>query len=264
MDSKIKYIDIGNTHTKILEGDLINLYPTADISNGLLSLEKLFMDNLSSGVSCDTNFVVSGVVPSLLKKIEQYLKDLKLKYISISRDSDFSFDHKLKGVGVDRLLAVEGALSFLEPPFVVIDAGTAITVDFVDRQDTGVILKGGLIIPGFKILADSLTKNTSQLPEINISYPQGLIAEDTVGAINNGVGLSLSYGIQGVISSYKKNIKLQKIKIVLTGGMSPFLSRLMNSDKYCLEDLDIIEVKDLIFIAMKKMAGHLKKYKKEV
>lgn len=262
MYNKIKYIDVGNTHTKILDADILKVYPTKDLSSGVLSLQAIFKENLSSEVSFDTNFVISGVVPSLLKKIKQHLDHLKLKYMCISKDSCFSFDHKLKGVGVDRLLAVEGALSFLDIPFVVIDAGTAITVDFIDWQDKGPILKGGIIIPGFKILADSLTRNTSQLPEIKISPPQGFTAEDTIAAINNGVCLSLSYGIQGIISSYKKINKLKNIKVVITGGMGPFLSELVKNYKYNLEDLDILEVKDLIFIAMKNMTVSFKEVQK--
>ena len=59
-----------------------------------------------------------SVVPPLLKKIMDKTPP-DIKYNIIDHTSSFSFGHTMEGVGIDRLIAVEGALSLYKPPFVI-------------------------------------------------------------------------------------------------------------------------------------------------
>jgi type III pantothenate kinase len=73
-------------------------------------------------------------------------------------------DHTLddvQTVGHDRLLDALGAYSRAQSACVVIDAGTAITVDFVDGEGT---FHGGAIAPGVKMMFEALHEKTSALP----------------------------------------------------------------------------------------------------
>jgi type III pantothenate kinase len=256
MNNKIKYIDIGNTNTKILASNIINIYSTLEIANGLISLEEVFKEEKST-------YFMSSVVPSVSKKIEEYLKKKGINIFNISGENSFSFKHELKGVGVDRLLSVEGALDISKPPFFVIDAGTAITVDFVDLLDGVPVFKGGVIIPGFRILLDSLNKKTSQLPAVEVFIPNNFIGEDTTSAINNGVCLNISYGIQGLISAYKQKNDINDIKVIITGGSGKFLYDLLTNkdlsivDSKLLDGVSFIQEKNLVFNAMKKIGRNL-------
>jgi type III pantothenate kinase len=66
-------------------------------------------------------------------------------------------------VGPDRLLDALGAFSRAAQACVVIDAGTAITVDFVDGDGT---FHGGAIAPGLRMMLDAMHEKTAALPQI--------------------------------------------------------------------------------------------------
>ena len=242
MKKLIKYIDIGNTHTKILEDDLVTILSTQDVLSKKLPLSFNDFNNL---------FVISSVVPAALNSMEEFLCS-KGDYIVIDKKAEFSFKHDLKGVGVDRLLAVEGALSKFKSEMIVIDAGTAITIDFVGRSNDSFEFKGGFIVPGFNTTLRSLSQNTSQLPEFDLFIPEEGISRDTVSAINSGICLSISYGIQGLIKSCGKKHMGAK-RLVITGGMGIFLYELIRKYPGYLEDYEIILENDLIFLGMKNI-----------
>ena len=63
-------------------------------------------------------------------------------------------------LGVDRWAALIGARSFSSDPCVVVNAGTAMTVDALDAQGEFI---GGIIIPGFDLMHESLAANTARL-----------------------------------------------------------------------------------------------------
>ncbi|MEL7484588.1 MAG: type III pantothenate kinase [Planctomycetota bacterium] len=69
-------------------------------------------------------------------------------------------------VGQDRLLAALGAFATVQQACIVVDAGTALTVDFIDG--TGVF-HGGAIIPGGQMMLDALHANTGALPELALA-----------------------------------------------------------------------------------------------
>src|SRR5699024_575466 len=75
-------------------------------------------------------------------------------------------------VGEDRLLNAAASYDVLKQACVVIDAGTAITVDFVDGQGT---FHGGAIAPGAQSMLNTLADKTSQLPEVELKAPREYI-----------------------------------------------------------------------------------------
>ncbi|MFN0134205.1 MAG: type III pantothenate kinase [Phycisphaerales bacterium] len=73
-------------------------------------------------------------------------------------------------VGQDRLLDAIGAYARAKQACIVIDAGTAITVDFVDGQG---VFQGGVIAPGLAMMLQSLHEGTAALPSLPLEAPQG-------------------------------------------------------------------------------------------
>src|SRR5262249_43314398 len=87
--------------------------------------------------------------------------------IRIGRDLPIPMEHSLEHpvtVGQDRLLDALGAFSRSEQACIVVDAGTAVTVDFVDG--TGVF-HGGAIAPGLKMMLGALHEHTAALPAVD-------------------------------------------------------------------------------------------------
>jgi type III pantothenate kinase len=91
-------------------------------------------------------------------------------------------------VGTDRLLAAMAAAKFKAPgcPAIVIDAGSAITVDLVSAQGA---FEGGAILPGFEMMATALAQQTDQLPLIgnNTADPPAVVGKSTEAAIRSGL-----------------------------------------------------------------------------
>ena len=120
-------------------------------------------------------------------------------------------------LGTDRIAAAVGAVEMYgaDKQMVIIDAGTAITIDFVSN---GVFL-GGNISPGVDMRFEALSEKTALLP---LCSPMGLESEEllvgktTTDAIKFGVMQSVFYEVKGYIEAFCK--KNSKNLIIFIGG----------------------------------------------
>jgi len=128
-------------------------------------------------------------------------------------------------LGKDRIAAVVGAC-YRQPDsnILVIDAGTAITYEVVEKPD---VYKGGNISPGLATRFKALHEFTKRLPLINEKDDVPLIGTSTESAILAGVVNGIVYEMDGYIDMLKK--EYGKIHVFLTGGhTSYFEKRLKN------------------------------------
>jgi len=116
--------------------------------------------------------------------------------------------------GVDRVLNVAAAYEQMGDACVVVDAGTAITVDVCN--DAGEFL-GGAIAPGVALQLDALHDKTAGLPRTQFEVPKGSIGETTRDAILQGV----YHGIRGLVKELAEAYATelgQWPEIIATGG----------------------------------------------
>ena len=136
-------------------------------------------------------------------------------------------------LGVDRWLAALGGYHLANRQGVcVIDAGTALTVDLVDRDGTH---HGGLIAPGIELMVNSLTKGTEQLALENISVPD-IFATNTEAAISLGCA---DY-VAGMIERVGQRIKRQSMSIdtwYITGGQGELVASLCDQQMLHVPEL---------------------------
>ena len=134
-------------------------------------------------------------------------------------------------LGIDRILSAYGALCQHDAPLVVVDAGSAVTVDWVNSDGE---FCGGAILPGMRMQADSLARGTDALPEIDWQEWQYLpsAAGNTVDAIRLGVITNLTAAIDRLATIYASSRGVDEgqesnVRLVLTGGdaaaISPFV-----------------------------------------
>jgi type III pantothenate kinase len=100
--------------------------------------------------------------------------------------------------GVDRVLNMAAAYEQMQKACVVVDAGTAITVDCCNDQ--GEFL-GGAIAPGVSMMSDALHGRTARLPRVELQAPSGPIGQNTEQAIRHG----LYHGIRGMVKELTEN-----------------------------------------------------------
>ncbi|MFT5423514.1 MAG: type III pantothenate kinase [Phycisphaerales bacterium] len=125
-------------------------------------------------------------------------------------------DEGAKTVGQDRLLNALGAFGRTGQATVVVDAGTAVTVDFVDGQGT---FCGGAIAPGLNMMLDSLDDHAENLPRVTFEAPP----EDQPFGVNTpaAICLGVSGMIQGLVRALTERYALSYggyPQIVATGG----------------------------------------------
>ena len=203
-------IDIGNTRIKWQQRDDKDILLTDSI------LVEEFMDiDFSSNKSID-KVIVSNVNHSIvLDKLKEILSKFKCPIIetkSISNEyliNDYE-DHKT--LGIDRWLTALGAWKLYQRPLLVINAGTAITIDLVELdKESKPHFKGGMILPGVAISLAVLNNSTNLIDtEIGKSHYPSLNTKD---AVTTGIITS----IQGAVNLVCRKLP-SSLPILLTGG----------------------------------------------
>ncbi|MEQ1830389.1 MAG: type III pantothenate kinase [Pirellula sp.] len=126
--------------------------------------------------------------------------------------------------GIDRLLAAWGSKQYLSGksvacPIIVVQAGTAVTVDWIDEQGA---YCGGAIMPGLGLSLQLLAAGTDQLPWLGnhlVDTLPELPGKNTVHAISAGVNAALVGGTKHLIDRYRQSSQLgEKTPVVVTGG----------------------------------------------
>lgn len=117
------------------------------------------------------------------------------QWIGIGRDIELPITVRTRipqRTGVDRVLNVAAAYEQLGKSCCVVDAGSAVTIDFCD--DTGAFL-GGVIAPGAAAQLRALHEAAPHLPEPKLFKPAGAFGDDSESAVNAGI----YYGIRGLV-----------------------------------------------------------------
>lgn len=125
-------------------------------------------------------------------------------------------------LGTDRIAAAAGAWS-LHPGrnLFVVDAGTAVTYDFVNADGTFV---GGNIAPGMSMRLEALHRFTARLPRLEVPHeirPTHIFGTDTREAMILGA----VYGIVGAISYYRSRLPEDTLTVI-TGGWAGTIAEL--------------------------------------
>lgn len=145
-----------------------------------------------------------------------------------------------ESVGQDRLFDAAGAAERYPLPAVVVDAGTAVTVN---RVDPGPTFRGGAIAPGLELAFEVLHRRTSQLPRVATGAAGAAVpalGTDTAAAIRSGV----VRGVAGAIDRLCRDLAAscpggRAACFVLTGGAARTLLPFLETDFVLDPDLQL-------------------------
>jgi len=132
-------------------------------------------------------------------------------------------------LGVDRWLALLAARRHYMSPVLVVDCGTAITVDVLDESGRHL---GGMICPGLTLMKKALHAGTEALGYEDSAFVGGL-AHDTAAAIHSGVLTAATGLIEHVFSAQPEPCRL-----LLTGGDAALIAGRLGCD--CRVDADLV------------------------
>ncbi len=212
-------IDCGNLYVKVgffEEGKLKNILklPSNDIQNFRIpsELKKLKIEVIA----------VASVSPSVSKKIEKifssFFKKEIFKITPVNCNLHLDIKNK-KSVGVDRVLNCKAAFSIYKRPCIVIDIGTAITIDVVDKKGN---FTGGVILPGPELWIKSL-ETTSLINSPSLLKKNILVGKNTDECITSGINNGISGAIENIVEKLKKFYK--NSVVILTGGWCDYYSK---------------------------------------
>ena len=222
----ILLLDIGNTHTHLgIAGahrvtKQANVPTQAWFNGGIKDLLLKFAgrDTVEGVALCS---VVPRATPLALKAAWQFWKVAALELTAKTvRGVGINYPRPAT-IGPDRLANAVAARQRFGAPVVVVDFGTAVTFDVVNRTGKYV---GGIIAPGLAAMTDYLHEKTALLPRIAIRDVSSAIGKSTehamlVGAVHGYRGL-----IRGLLAELKGELKSRRLPVVATGGYARLIA----------------------------------------
>ena len=228
--SDVILMDVGNTSIHIghvINNKIINNFKIKSeekvIGKNLLALiNERFNLNL---IKNKGNLVISSVVPA----ITDSLINLSVKYLNknpfvvnstVKKSIEIKTDNPDE-VGSDIICA--SVMSKNTDDVLIIDLGTAIKYIYTKHN----ILYGVIIAPGIAMSMKSLNNNTALLPKIEISIPSNVLGKNTIECIQSGLTYGIASQLEGLISRIENQLK-KSLKVILTGGDSKLISKILN------------------------------------
>ena len=215
-------IDCGNSRTKL-----------AIFNDGKLITNTVFDDlNVNRlqefvGSKNEIENAIYAIDSGLDSEVEEFLNK-NFKIIRFSAETPIPIANNYEStrtLGIDRLATAVGAKAgFPNNHLLIIDAGTAITYDFVDKNEG---FMGGSISPGLKMRFKALNTFTQNLPLVEKQNKSELTGNTTESAIISGVQNGIVIEMDGVIDRYRS--KYEDLQIIVTGGDLNFFNNKLKS-----------------------------------
>jgi len=220
-EARVLTVNVGNTHTRAVVWSGFRAVGTIT----WLTEKSAPLTLLKRHAKKDGTIVLAGVVPAKKNKLAGRLASFADVYI-FRKDFAALITIKPKpsaNVGDDRIAAALGAAQLSgDGPWVVVDAGTAVTVNAVEQDENGhPLFSGGLIFPGAAMSLAAMHKRTAQLPKLTpLKGPKKtsvFIGKSTGEAMLNGVHYAVIGGVCECIRGQLEELGTAA-RIVLTGG----------------------------------------------
>lgn len=213
-------VDVGNTNVKycLADGDSF-------VELSFEQAEKVLLEVEAVAVAAVAENKQANYLLSTASK-----QRIKIMYAEVSERS-FGIEcgyPKFNNLGIDRWLAVLAAeQSYPNEDIVVVDAGTAMTIDFLTSDKKHL---GGWIVPGLDLMKSSIIERAPKVfGEEQVLQEQ--FGTDTPSAVFNGCLFTCIGSIQLAASFLTEQTK-RPVKLLLTGGNSDQLSKSIKQQNY--------------------------------
>ncbi len=239
-------VDVGNTQT------VLGLFTGSDLNghwrvatdvtltadelrvkiSGLLALDDLGWDDIE-------RLVLSSVVPALTGHYEEMA--FRATGISpmvvgpgLKTGMPIRYDNPHE-VGADRIVNGVAALEAYGGPVIVVDFGTATTLDVIDAS--GAYL-GGAIAPGVETSAEALFSRAARLAKVDLEPPSKVIGTNTRESVQAGLMLGGAAMVDGLVRRAWAEIGVE-CSVVATGGLAERMAPLCETIEYVEPDLTL-------------------------
>lgn len=233
-------IDIGNTRTKVAlfnQGEFMISFPVTSFSPE--NLELLFGEYPN---------IDRAIVSSVKESNESFLSALK-RLVPFVVDLDYNTPLPIENcydtpetLGKDRIAAAVGANKlYPNQNVLVIDAGTAITYDFINMKNQ---YQGGFISPGLHMRFRALNHFTDKLPLLKPEMPGDFDGKNTSNSITGGIQYGLEGEIKRIIQYF--NGLYGNLILILTGGDTKYFEKLLKNYKFVIKEITLLGLNTIL------------------
>ena len=231
-------IDVGNTNMVVgaMEGNEVlfrwRISTAARTTDEMGMLMVQMLEHRKITPNQIIGVCISCVVPSLLytvmKASRQYLHQ---EALVVGKGAKTGMKIRMdnpREVGADRIVNAVAAYEKHRSPVVVIDFGTATTLDCVTASGEYI---GGAIAPGFRISAEALFQRTAKLPKVELEKTSSVIGSNTISAMQSG----LYWGYVGLVDELARRSKIElqnrngskkeTVRCIATGGLAQLVGQ---------------------------------------
>lgn len=226
-------LDIGNSRTKFGLFASNNLVYMEDID----SLDRDVVTDIFERFPNIKKGIVSTVSTSYTE-IESFIRETNksVALIEMNHRLETGIENKYETantLGMDRLAGIVGGRALFEDEnILVIDAGSCITYDYIDKKGR---YYGGAISPGITMKFRALNNFTGNLPLVSNISKTSILGKNTVESISSGVINGSLFEVEGYIDYYRSQVS--GLKVIITGGDSEFLYRNIEKETYIEKNL---------------------------
>ena len=232
-------IDIGNTRTKwALADDSGKLSPTEICLNANILKANFPVDQAEFAVIAN----VAG--DALAQQIAPLLQPLELHFIAASAQACGVKNNYQNTLGADRWAALVAAWHHTKHATVVVNAGTAITIDCIGKDGT---FLGGTIMPGLRLMHESLSKNTALLSVDEAGIRD--IGADFPANTQEGIHTGCLNAVAGAIHLMQKRLEKHSgwlPKLIISGGDAANIAKALNTPILNISAKQVIIIENLV------------------
>ena len=235
-------IDQGNSRTKVAlmtdDGKIIKDFIYRQFSSA--EVERLFeLYDITDSIVSSVVDIEAAVVNTLHRLSQHFVLFDHMTPVPV-----FNRYESPRTLGLDRLAAAVGAKCLCpDENLLIIDAGSAITYDFVTAEGEYI---GGNIAPGIKMRLTVLHRMTKKLPLVEVEENEllPLFGKNTRDAIAAGVIRGVAYEVKGYMRTLKE--KMPHFQTFLTGGHAPFVLKNVRMEMRYEKNLVLIGLNEIL------------------
>ncbi len=217
------YLDVGNSsikgaYKKGANWEAIHAqrnYTASELIQWIDSHPESFSHIVLASVRADVREAIRKQL-SHVKLIELDVKDIPRDLLNYETPET---------LGIDRFLACYGATSQTSNSVVVIDAGTALTIDFMDQDD---VYHGGVIAPGLAAFGEILPQKAPALPNVEMDIPKIWPGKSTVDSLKWGQSGFYKMAVESILKKYES--EFGHFELFITGGNGSFIESLLEDE----------------------------------
>lgn len=226
-------IDVGNTNmvfTVFREEEVIGSFRLMTDADRTSDEIGLYACEYFQRFGLQTNEVEDVVIASVVPQIMYTLTSAIIKYFEktpliIGEDIQVGLPYGVDGderLGSDRSVACVAAIEKYGAPLIVLDFGTATTLDIINPQGAYI---GGCIMAGVRISAEALVHKTAMLPKVELAMPATVLGASTVEQIQAGAVMGYLGAVEFLIRRARQEMPGGEVaQVVATGGLARLIA----------------------------------------